>query len=173
MSARSHLRRPPRRHHRPPQPVYSNAHQIAMRGAQQLERADVEGMRRLFDRAVDEFIRGINCPQHWRRLADACNLAETMAAETQLACDEASRAAIAAAQRVLADVAGRHQLRGSWTLHAAEIDTLRVAVLIHNVQLQQCSHSEFARAYDLTRERITQALAGNAPPGAIVVKGSL
>lgn len=153
--------------------MYSNAHTIAMRGSGKLAREDVEGMYRLFQRAISEFSRGIDCATHWLSLADALNMAETFATETPLACDSESRSRITTAQQALASVAARHQLRGSWTLHAAELDALRVALLIHDVQLRHASHAEFARAYDTTRERIAQAVAGNAPPGAIVIKGAL
>lgn len=166
MSARSQLRRRPR-------PVYSNAHQIAMRGSNALDPADVEGMHKRLQRAINEFSRGMECAEHWRSMADAMNMAETFATTTQLASDDESRDRIAAAQHALAEVFQRYQLRKSWALRAAELDALRVGLLIHDVQLRHCSHSEFARCYDTTRERIAQALAGNASPNAIIVKGQL
>lgn len=166
MTARSQYRRVQR-------PVYSNAHTIAIKGTGTLDRADVDGMWRLFDRAVNEFSCGKNCPDHWRSLADAMNLAETMATDFPLASDDESRARIASAQKVLADVFNRYQLRKSWTLHAAELEALRVGVLIHDTQLRHCSHSEFAKAFDRTKERLTQAQAGNTAPGTIVIRGQL
>jgi hypothetical protein len=156
-----------------PRPVYSNAHTIAMRGSGQLDRADVDGMWRLFERALREFSSGKECATHWRSLADACNLAETLASLFPLANDPESRQRIAAGQRVLADVFQRYQLHKSWTLHAAELEALRVALLIHDVQLRHCSATEFAQAFDHTRERLHQAQAGNPPAGSIVLRGQL
>jgi hypothetical protein len=145
-----------------------NAIDIAINGARKLSAADVDGQHLLMTRAHSEFARGIDCARHWLSLADTANMAETLAG-MGLGSGTEAHAVIQRAQQAPHDVHQRHEARGTWTLWADEIDTLKWLVQLHHVQLGACSYSEFARAFDVTRERITQARAGNAPAGALVV----
>jgi hypothetical protein len=149
-----------------------NAIDIAINGARKLSRDDVEAQHRLMMRAQDEFARGIDCARHWLSLADTGNMAETLAG-MGLGSGPQADEVIERAQKALHDVHQRHETRGTWTLYADEIDALLWLVQVHHVQLGACSYSEFARAFDVTRERMTQARNGNAPAGALVVVGQL
>jgi hypothetical protein len=149
-----------------------NSIEIAINGARKLSAEDVAGHYALITRAKDEFARGIDCQRHWRSMADTANVAETFA-DMGLGSGDDADAVIQRAQQALHDVHQRHATRGTWTLYADEIDALHWLVQLHHAQLGACSYSEFARAFDLTEQRMAQALAGNAPAGAIVIVGQI
>ena len=156
-----------------PRPVYSNAVQIALARVKPLTAADVAGQTALVQHALQQFCQGINCDAHWRSLADTANMAETLAGMGLGSGDDATRV-IELAQRALADVHQRHTQRGSWTLYADEIDALHWLVRLHcTAQLPACSYGELGDAMAATRNRMQQALAGNAPRGALLIDGGM
>ena len=156
-----------------PRPVYSNAVQIALARVKPLSGADVAGQTALVQHALQQFCQGINCDAHWCSLADTANMAETLAGMGLGSGDDATRV-IELAQRALADVHQRHNQRGSWTLYADEIDALHWLVRLHcTAQLPACSYGELGDAMAATRNRMQQALAGNAPRGALVIDGGM
>jgi len=140
----------------------------AFSGQAMIERAQVALVHGQVAAAITAFSQGHDCLHHWRLLADAFNVAESLAA-LRIGSDAESRERIARAQQVLAAVYQRWQLRASWTLHAAELNALREAEWLHHIQLQYATLSEFERACVNTAERLQQARAGNAPAGAIVL----
>lgn len=149
-----------------------NSVEIAINGSRRLSAEDVNGHHALMVRARDEFCRGQNCALHWDSLADCNNMAETFAAMGIGRGEDADRV-LQAAQQALSEVRERHATRGTWTLYADEIDALTWLVQLHHLQMGACSYREFAHALDRTRERMAQALAGNAPAGAIVIVGQI
>jgi hypothetical protein len=154
-------------------PVYLNAVEIAIQRARPLALADVAGQRLIMDTALRDFSQGLDCARHWCSLADAANMAETLAAMGLGAGADADRF-IADAQQALHAVHGRHTTRGTWTLYPAELQALDWLVWLHGtVQLPACSYGEFSDALDRTRNRLQQALAGNAPRGALVIDGGI
>jgi len=156
-----------------PKPVHSNAVQIALARVKPLTAADVAGQTALVQHALQQFCQGINCDAHWCSLADTANMAETLAGMGLGSGDDATRV-IELAQRALADVHQRHNQRGSWTLYADEIDALHWLVRLHcTAQLPACSYGELGDAMAATRNRMQQALAGNAPRGALVIDGGM
>lgn len=156
-----------------PRPVYANAVQIAMGRARRLTDADVAGQRLVVQTALAQFCQGIDCDRNWCNLADTANMAETLAAMGLGGGDDADRV-IRDAQTALHDVHQRHSTRGSWTLYADEIDALHWLVRLHcTAQLPACSYGELATAMDRTQNRLRQALAGNAPRGALVIDGGM
>lgn len=156
-----------------PKPVHSNAVQIALARVKPLTAADVAGQTALVHNALQQFCQGINCDAHWCSLADTANMAETLAGMGLGSGDDATRV-IELAQRALADVHQRHTQRGSWTLYADEIDALHWLVRLHcTAQLPACSYGELGDAMAATRNRMQQALAGNAPRGALVIDGGM
>lgn len=157
-----------RAHH--PRRAATNAVQIAINGARKLSDDDVQGQRRLLERARREMACGVQWRLHWGRLADAANMAETFAAMGLGSGPDAERV-ITAAQRALHDAHVRHAERGSCALYADEIDALDWLVRLYVVQLGACSQREFEAAYIRTRDRIHQAAVGNAAPGTCVVVG--
>lgn len=167
MSRRARVRKP-----YTPRPVHLNAVQRAITGAALLPAAEVNSVKTNMALALLTFGRGIACAQHWISMADALNMAESLAAG-RICSDEASRAKIVAGQEALAAVMQRHNTGGSWTLYAAEHAAIDAALWLHGVQLDYASHTEYEQALEHTRHRIAAARAGNAPRGAIVIEGAL
>jgi len=157
---------------RPNRRVILNPIQVAIANASRLEARDRANLSAIMADALDKFRRGIDCPDHWRSMADALNMAENLAG-IGIASDEASRQRIQAGQRVLADVAQRAFHTDSWTLRSPELQALDDALWIHRIQLEHCSLGEYERAERATVNRVSQARAGNAPAGAIVIEGGL
>ena len=155
-----------------PRRVATNAVDIAINRARRLSDTDVHQQMTIVRNAVAAFCRGENCRHHWVSLADTANMAETLAGMRLGGGHDAQRL-IETAQKALADVHQRHTERGTWTLYADEIDALQWLVGLHLVQLEACSYGEFEQAYRLTAQRMQQALAGNASPGARVIVGHL
>lgn len=156
-----------------PRPVHSNAMQIALARVKPLTAADVAGRTALVQNALQQFCQGINCDAHWCSLVVTANMAETLAGMGLGSGDDATRV-IELAQRALADVHQRHTQRGSWTLYADEIDAMHWLVRLHcTAQLPACSYGELGDAMAATRNRMQQALAGNAPRGALVIDGGM
>ncbi len=153
--------------------VALNAVDIAINRARPLAKADVDGQLLNMQVALREFCCGQRCDAHWCSLADAANMAETLAGMGLGSGPEANRV-INDAQRVLHDVHQRHATRGTWTLHADEIDALHWLVRLHGTaQLPACSYGEFCDAFERTQNRMRQALAGNAAAGTLVVTGGI
>lgn len=153
--------------------VALNAVDIAINRARPLSTMDVQRQKITMETALAEFCRGHNCEAHWCSLADAANMAETLAAMGLGSGDAADRV-INDAQRALHEVHQRQAQRGTWTLYADEIDALHWLVRLHcTVQLAACSFGEFSDAFERTQNRLRQALAGNAPAGALVITGAI
>lgn len=161
----------PRKKYRP-RPVHANAVEIAINGARKLSYQDVERQRGIVCHALIEFTAGRDCAQHWRSLADTANMAETFVGMGICSGTQAEEV-VERAQAALAAVQQRHAARGTWTLYGAEIDALQWLAALHLKQLAECSYAEFERAFHTTRERIAQAIAGNAPKGAVVIRGDI
>jgi len=106
----------------------------------------------------------------WSNLADAMNVAERLA---QLSIANDRLPEFLAAQAVLAELHGRAQQRGSYTMRGPEIAALATAVELHEVQLEVCTQGEAAQAITTVQRCVTQALAGNASPAALLCHGGL
>ena len=157
---------------RKPRPVHVNAVQQAINRARKLAPADVAGQVQLITVALAQFMRGENCGEHWRSLADTANVAETFEAMGICSGPQAQRV-IDQAQTALYNVQLRHQQRGTWTLYAHEVDELTWLNAVHSHQLRECSYGEFERALRTTHHRLAAARAGNAPKGALVITGDI
>lgn len=154
-------------------PVYLNAVQIAIARARPLAQADVAGQRLLVQTALRDFSTGTACLHNWSSLADTANMAETLAGMGLGGGDDCDNI-IQAAQQALNAVHIRHTTRGSWTLYSAELQALDWLVWLHaDIQLPAISYGELSDAMDRTRNRMRQALAGNAPHGALVIDGGM
>lgn len=156
-----------RRHTTPPRRMVADTMALAQANVQLLKASDVQQQMRIVRQALDEFRRGLHCAHHWKSLADTANMAETLAS-MGLGGGQEAEAAINEAQQALAAVHQRHTSRGSWTLYAAEVLALNWLVQLHELQLANTSYGEFEAAFNRTRNRIQQALAGNAPAGTII-----
>jgi hypothetical protein len=150
-----------------PRPVLANPVALSIELAGKLPLEDQALLKRIVRQAFDGLRTGTEPGPAWRQLADALNIGEQLAA-LGICSDDASRERIAAGQRALASVHGRHAQICSWTLRSAELLALDEAVWIHAIQLEHCSKGEFERAHTRAKNRLQQARAGNAPHGAII-----
>ena len=161
----------PRKAYRP-RAVDPHAHLRAITYTRRIDAADAARQVALLNDALAAFMRGHDCPQHWRSLADCANVAESLSLLGIGSNAEADRI-VHEAQVALSAVATRRQQRGSWTLYAAEIDALQWLLALHKAQLEAADYFEFDRALAATKRRISQAVAGNAPAGAVIVEGEI
>jgi hypothetical protein len=151
-----------------PKPVATDPMRLATFGAALLSAADVANQGRIMRNALNQLMAGNDGAFHWVCLADASNVAEQLAAIGIGSGPEGAKA-IRDAQRVLSQVYQRHDERNTWAMRADEIDALRLVIDLHHTQLALCTHGEFERAFRATVERVSQAKAGNAPAGAVLV----
>ena len=149
-------------------PVYTNAVERAIESARKLRPQDRAELTAIIGHALDAFRAGHDCAAHWRNMADALNTAE-MLAKMGIASDDASKALIDDAMRVLAAAFERFEERGSWTLRGAELGALDDGLWVARMQLEHCSLGEFEKARRAVSERIRHARAGNVPAGAHIV----
>lgn len=165
----------PRKAYRPG-PVHANATHMALTGVRKIAAHDVRNQIKLINSALQQFMAGIHCAAHWRSLADAANMAETLEA-MGIGSGEEMRNAIADAQESLAWMAQERHERGTWALRHHERQEVEARLqwlrTLHVFQLRVCSYGEFEQAYRRTEDRVRQARAGNAPRGAIVIEGQL
>lgn len=152
--------------------VILNPIAVAIEGAARLPAADRIALQGIVQHALDSFRRGADCAAQWCVLADALNIAESLA-RLGIASDADSMERINAAQRALATAHQRHSTRGTWALRGAELQALDAGLWTHRIQLDYCSLREFERARHDTAERMRQARAGNAPAGAVVIEGAI
>lgn len=152
-----------------PRPVVANPIALAMHRAGKLapdERQD------LMHPAADAFAllkTGAGTVEAWQQIADALNLSEALV-ELRIGTNLSRMADDS--QLALAALMQRVQSTGSWTLRAAEIVAIEDGLWLYGVQLRECSAGEYLRAVDIVRERISQALAGNAGARAVVHAGA-
>lgn len=164
----------PRKAYRP-RPVHANAWERAIMGAERVQAQQVAQLHQRRQQALQSLMqgaRGEEARAAWRELADAANLAETLAS-MGLGSGEQARSTIDAAQAALAAVMQRHQAGGSWAMRASELDALRWLLQLHQVQLGHTSYTEYDQAVQRTAQRVQQALRGNAAPGTYVLGGHL
>lgn len=97
----------------------------------------------------------------WRHLADALNFAEVLARSPfNLANDHAEK--FLEAQAVLGALAEQHQTRHTWTARAHQLQALRDAVEMHEIQLRYAGSGELVQAEQLVINRIQNALASGS-----------
>jgi hypothetical protein len=152
--------------------VILNPIAVAIEGATKLAACDRLELQGIVNNALALFRAGHDCAAQWLNMADALNIAESLAG-LGICSDPASHERIAVAQRVLATVQQRHTERGTWALRGPELQALDDGLWLHATQLEHCSLREYERAKDKTAQRIQQARAGNAPAGAIVIEGAI
>lgn len=165
-----------------PQAATLNGVQVAIRAVQRLSAEDQAMMQSRSSGALADLQRGATladeaasavCLQAWRSLADVGNMAETFAGMGLGSGPDADEL-IQAGQEALQSIFHRRVASGDWILTEDEHEALAWLVRLHcGVQLTAASYGEFERAFIRTRNRVAQALAGNAPRGAMVVSGDI
>lgn len=163
------------RSHRPrkryvPKRIDHDPVELAISGAALLHASQRASLIDPLRGAFEALRTGRGTQDAWRAMADALNVAEQLAMQG-IASDHAEL--ILRAQAALAALHARRQAGGSWTLRAPELDALRDAAEIHEIQLEHATQAETGRAITAARRRVQQALVGNAPRDAIVCIGAL
>lgn len=101
----------------------------------------------------------------WRNLADALNFGEVLAQSPfNLANDHADL--FDAGQTVLHELVEQYRERKTWTARAHQLQALRDAVEMHEIQLQFAGQGELQDAEQLIINRVRGALAD---PGRVIV----
>ena len=96
----------------------------------------------------------------WRVLADAFNIAEALAKPPiNLANDHAEK--FNDAQCVLFALSEQYRDSRTWTPRAAQLQTIKDAMEIFQIQLENVGQGEFERAVEKVKRQIQQALRGN------------
>lgn len=157
-------------HRMPGEPDDASALEIAMHRAALLPPHEHAQLLAPVRAAFEIFRLGHGTLDHWKRLADAMNVAEELA-HRNIASDH--KATFEAAQHALHDVFTRQSVNASWTLRGTEIAQIELAVIVFKVQLDHCSRGELGLAVTRVYNRVSQALAGNASPDALICGGNL
>lgn len=142
--------------------------QRAIISVAKLPNGDVVRVKAMLSQALRDFSQASQCSHNWAVMADALNVAEALS-DQRIASDDNSRRMIRAAMEALAAVRTRFDAGGSWTLRATELQALDDGLFIHGVQLEHCCYREYEAALTRAKNVCAQALAGNAPPGVLVL----
>lgn len=146
-----------RKAYRPKTPC-GNPVELAIAMAMKLDPAQRDKIIGITNKAFEAFRCGSGGPDPWRDLADAANVAEELMS-SGLAPDHADT--FRRAQEVLRDIADRAAAKKTWTLYGHEIESLRMLMWVHEVQLMHCSQGEFKKAVERVSRRVSEALRGN------------
>ena len=138
---------------------------IAMDGAAALTLAQISTALQPAEHALRVLQFGAFGLPSWRALADAFKVAQALA-EQNIANDHADKF-----EAVLAALHARHTTHHTWAARALELQTMKDALYIHEIQLNACCQLELERAVQTVTRRCAQALAGNAGAGVAVLAG--
>ena len=141
---------------------------IAMDGAAALTLAQISTALQPAEHALRVLQFGAFGLPSWRALADTFNVAEALAG-LNIASDHLDK--FEAAQAILAALHARHTTHHTWAARALELQTMKDALYIHEIQLNACCQLELERAVQTVTRRCAQALAGNAGAGVAVLAG--
>lgn len=162
------------RKHRAARRVMADPVRHAMQSVALLPAESIQVVKSGLAQALERFTAGRDCRLHWMTMADALNVAESLA-NLRICGDDGSRQIIERGMAVLAAVWERHLHRESWTLRYCEEhqtherELLDLALWMHGVQLEHCTFREYEQAIEMTANRVRGALAGSPGSGTKVV----
>lgn len=140
----------------------------AMSGVSKLKPEQVAKLMEPNNAAVQALQFGRFDREHWKVLADAFNIAEQFAKPpVNLANDHASK--FQEAQNVLFELADQHRTKQTWTARAAQLQTIKDAMEIFQIQLEYVAVGEFERTIASLTRKFQQALAGNSSARLVMV----
>lgn len=114
-----------------------------------------------YETAIQHLQFGGFTVEDWRHLADAFNFGEVFARPPfNLANDHAEK--FTAAQKVLEELIEQHRERRTWTARAHQLQAIKDAVEMHEIQLQYAGLGEIVRAEQIIVNRIRGALANGS-----------
>ncbi len=97
----------------------------------------------------------------WRHLADAFNFGEVFAQPPFNLCNDHAEK-FKAAQLVLEELSEQYRERKTWTARAHQLQAIKDAVEMHEIQLQYAGLGEIVRAEQIIVNRIRGALANGS-----------
>ena len=159
----------PRKTYRP-KPVWVNPMAVVRENAAVLDPEQVARVVAVVRQAADLFRRGEDPAFQVDIMADALNIAESIA-ELGICSDDESVQAIAGAQRVLVAASVRADAGGTWTMRGDELRALDDGLDRHFIQLRFVSRSEYDRAIDRTQAKLSAALRGQGSRKPLVLAG--
>jgi hypothetical protein len=122
------------------------------------------------DAAAGALQFGTFTAQHWRDLADAFNIAEALARPpVNIANDHADK--FDAAQKELFALSEQFRDRGTWTPRGTQLQVIKDALFIHEIQMNNVGQGELERAVQRLINRVMQARQGNG--NCTLVEGSV
>jgi hypothetical protein len=134
---------------------------IAMMGVSTLTQEERRQRVKPYLTAIQHLQFGGFCVDDWRHLADAFNFGEVFAHPPyNLANDHAEK--FSAAQVVLEELAQQHQRLNTWTARAHQLQAVKDAVEIHEIQLRHAGLGEIMRAEQTIINRIRGAMANGS-----------
>jgi len=134
--------------------------QHAMSGAACLTKGQLETLMAPNRAAVAALQYGQFNEHHWRVLVDAFNIAEVLAKPpVNLANDHADK--FNDAHCVLLALSEQYRDRRSWTARGHQLQTIKDAMFIFQIQLENVAQGEFERTVEKLKRRMIEALRGN------------
>jgi hypothetical protein len=104
---------------------------------------------------------------HWRDLGDTCNVGQVLAKPPyNLANDHIE--IFLAAERVLFELNDQYTAKRTWTARASQLQVLKDALEIHDIQLRYVSQGELKAAADEVCRICAEALRGNGGNVSVV-----
>lgn len=140
---------------------------LAMDSARKLTPAQVEQLMVPNTAAVNALQYGQFSADHWKALADAFNIAEALAQPpVNIANDHAGK--FDEAQKVLFALSEQRRDKGTWTPRAQQLETIKDAMELFEIQLRYVGQGEFEHAVNKLRRRMSEALRGNGGAAQVV-----
>lgn len=135
--------------------------QVAMMNVSTLTAEERRQRVKPYETAIQHLQFGGFTVDDWRHLADAFNFGEVFAQPPfNLANDHADK--FDAAQITLGELAEQHQRIRSWTARAHQLQAIKDAVEIHEIQLQYAGLGEIVKAEQTIVNRIRGAMANGS-----------
>ena len=153
--------------------VHLNSLQMAIHNSGLLPASDVTGQMQLLREHLVHLLSGQPSARvSWMSMADAANMAETLAGMRIGGGEEAERV-IREAQESLAEAWQTAEKRGTWAMSAQARQMLQERLewllQLHEVQMRAVSIREYSRAFERTRARMAAARRGQVGRGVVVV----
>lgn len=137
-----------------------NPIQFAMAGAAKLTKAQVTQLMAPNHAALHALQFGGFNADHWKNLADAFNIAEALAQPpVNIANDHADK--FEDAHCVLYALSEQFRDMGTWTARAQQLQVVKDAMEIFEIQLEHVAQGEFERAVERLKRRMREAIRGN------------
>lgn len=156
----------PRKAYRPKH-QYLNATQVAISRASALSEAEIQQVCSGVDNAVRRLFAGEDPAFQIRVVADALNVACSF---NEVGLVKVAPAIINDGLRAIKTISER----GTWATKFEEREAIMTATAAHHVQMRSgMTFGEYRAAVELTKRRLAQYQAGNAPADHILVRGDL